>query len=304
MRQPKTHLQHIRKITFSCLKRTRMLKCSTIIQNDMFRPMNSETLKITYQQKDFELSIRLRNGSRELIIFIHGLGCTKESFNNLWDFTGLFKGFSLVAFDLPGFGNSSRPDDFSYTMEDQAGICKALLDSFKPDKIHIVAHSMGGAVGVLLAEKIGERAASFINIEGNLISEDCGPLSRKSISISFEEFSAREFDELKSLVKMSRDKGSKLWLSWYAKSDPLAYYKTSRSLIEWSESGNLLKIFKELKINKAYLYGAKNSEMKIIDRLHTIRKIPISYSGHFCMIDNPKEFYSTIAEILSTRRVS
>ena len=171
-------------------------------------------------------------------------------------------------------------------------------------KIHIVAHSMGGAVGVLLAEKIGERIASFINVEGNLISEDCGPLSRKSISVSFEEFNTREFDELKSLVRMSRDKSSKLWLLWCEKSDSLAYYKTSRSLIECSASGNLLKIFEKLKVNKAYLYGSKNSEMKIIDRLHTIRKIPISYSGHFCMIDNPKEFYSTLAEILSTRHIS
>ena len=266
--------------------------------------MDSKMITISYQQKNFELSTQLRDGSRELIIFIHGLGCTKESFDNLWDFTGLFKGFSLLAFDLPGFGNSSRPEDFSYTMEDQAEVCKVLLDRFKPAKIHIVAHSMGGAVGLLLAEKIGEMVASFINVEGNLISEDCGPLSRKSISVSFEEFNAREFDELKSLVRMSRDKSSKLWLSWCEKSDSLAYYKTSRSLIEWSENGNLLKIFEKLKVNKAYLYGAKNSEMKIIDRLHTIRKIPISHSGHFCMIDNPKEFYSTIAEILSTRRVS
>ena len=264
--------------------------------------MDSKTLTVTYQQKDFALSTQVKGDNSDWIMFIHGLGCTKESFDNLWDFSNLFKGFSLLTFDLPGFGNSSRPDDFSYTMEDQAGVCKTLLDRIKPDKVHIVAHSMGGVVGLLLAEKIGERTASFINIEGNLISEDCGPLSRKPISVSFEEFHELEFDELKSLVRMSRDESSKLWLLWCEKSDSLAYYKTSRSLIECSKSGNLLKIFEKLKVNKAYIYGAKNSEMKIIDRLHTIRKIPISYSGHFCMIDNPKEFYSTIAEVLSNRR--
>ena len=108
-----------------------MLKCSTIKQYDMFRPMDSKTLTVTYQEKDFALSAQVKGDSRELIIFIHGLGCTKESFDNLWDFTNLFKGFSLLTFDLPGFGSSSRPEDFSYTMEDQAGICKALLDSFR-----------------------------------------------------------------------------------------------------------------------------------------------------------------------------
>jgi pimeloyl-ACP methyl ester carboxylesterase len=263
--------------------------------------MDSKTFTVTYQQKDFALSTQVKGDGNDWIMFIHGLGCTQESFYTLWDFTELFKGFSLLTFDLPGFGNSSRPEEFSYTMEDQAGICKALLDKFKADKVHIVAHSMGGAVGLLLAEKIGKRTASFINIEGNLLSEDCGPLSRKPISVSFQEFSEQEFDELKSLVRMSRDESSKLWLTWCEKSDALAYYKTSKSLVEWSESGNLLKIFEELKVNKAYFYGARDSEMKIIDKLRTIRKIPISHSGHFCMIDNPREFYSTLAEILTTR---
>ena len=147
--------------------------------------MSSKTIKINCKQKDFELSLKLREYSREFIIFIHGLGCTKESFDDLWNFTALFKDLSLLTFDLVGFGNSSRPKDFSYTMEDQAEICKVLLDTFKPDKVHLVAHSMGGAIGLILAENIRDKAASFINIEGNLISEDCGPLSRKATSASF-----------------------------------------------------------------------------------------------------------------------
>jgi len=269
---------------------------------EMFKPMNSKTVKVTYQQKDFELSTKLKEYSREFTVFIHGLGCTKESFDDVWNFTSLFKDFSLLTFDLIGFGDSSQPKDFSYTMEDQAEICKVLLDEFKPDKVHIVAHSMGGAVGLLLAEKIGDTAASFMNIEGNLISEDCGPLSRKATSVSFDEFNKRVFNELKSAVRLSGDKSSQLWATWCEKSDALAYYKTSRSLVEWSESGNLLKKFKALKTNKAYFYGVKNSQMEIVDRLHPIRKISISNSGHFPMVDNPQEFYLTLAETLRIKQ--
>jgi pimeloyl-ACP methyl ester carboxylesterase len=265
-----------------------------------FELMDSRTIKTTCQQKNFELSIKLKNGSREFIVFIHGLGCTKESFDTLWNYTELFKHFSLLTFDLAGFGDSSRPKDFSYTMEDQAEICKVMLDTFKPDKVHIVAYSMGGAIGLLLAEKIGDKAASFINIEGNLISEDCGPLSRKTIHASFDEFNSRVFNKLKSAVGSSGDKNAKLWLKWCDRSDALAYYKTSKSLVDWSESGNLLKKFEALKINKAYFYGAQNFQMKVLDRLQSIRKISISNSGHFLMIDNPQEFYSTLAVVLGT----
>ena len=265
--------------------------------------MHSKILKIPHQHKEFEISIKFKEGSGNLIIFVHGLGCAKESFDDLWDFTGLFKDFSLLTFDLPGFGDSSRPTDFSYTMQDQAEICKALLDTLKPEKVHIVAHSMGGAIGLLLAEKAREKTASFINIEGNLISEDSGPLSRKPMRVSFEEFEKRVLNELKSFVGRSRDRSSQLWLRWYEKSDVLAYHRSSLSLVEWSDSGNLLKKFEGLKINKAYVYGEKNSRLKVLDTLQKIRKISISKSGHFPMIDNPEEFYSILYEVLSAEKI-
>ncbi len=265
--------------------------------------MHSKIIKIPYQHKEFELSIKFKEGSENLIIFIHGLGCAKESFDDLWDFTGLFEGFSLLTFDLLGFGDSSRPKEFSYTMQDQAEICKVLLDTLKPDKVHIVSHSMGGAIGLLLAERTREKTASFINIEGNLISEDSGPLSRKPIRVSFEEFEKRVFNELKSFVGRSRDRSSQLWVRWYEKSDILAYHRSSRSLVEWSDGGNLLKKFEELNVNKVYVYGEKNSRLKVLDKLHKIRKISISKSGHFPMIDNPEKFYSILSEVLSAGKI-
>jgi len=64
--------------------------------------------------------------------------CTKKSFE--------FNDFSLLAIDLIGFGDSSKPQNFSYTMENQAEICKLVLDEIKANKVHIVSHSMGGAI--------------------------------------------------------------------------------------------------------------------------------------------------------------
>jgi len=65
----------------------------------------------------------------------------------------------------------------------------------------------------------------------------------------------------------------------------------------------LLKKFEGLSINKAYVYGEKNSRLKVLDTLQTIRKIAISKSGHFPMIDNPEDFYSTLSEVLSEGKI-
>lgn len=262
--------------------------------------MNSKTFKINYKEKELETSANYKESGKEVIIFIHGLGCAKESFDAAFDFPK-FNDFSLLAIDLVGFGDSSKPQDFTYTMEVQAEICKLLLDELNPKRVHIVAHSMGGAIGLLLAEKLSNKLISFTNIEGNLISEDCGLLSRKTISVSFEEFRKSVFAELKSETKESNNKSSNLWLEWNEKSNTLAFYSSSESLVKWSDSRKLLTKFKNLKTKKVYFYGDKNSEIKVLNELGNIRKIEISNSGHFVMNDNPEQFYTRLGDFIGGR---
>ena len=233
-----------------------------------------------------------------LIFFIHGLGCAKESFDDVFLFPE-FNSFSLLTVDLVGFGNSSKPQDFSYSMEDQAKICELLIAKINPTSVHIVGHSMGGAVGLLLANRISHKLVTFVNVEGNLISEDCGLLSRKTIGIPLEEFINNGFNEIKSNVRNSGDEGSMLWVKWSEKSDALGFYKSAKSLVEWSDSGKLLEMFKTLEINKAYLHGERNSHLRVLGELHGITKISISNSGHFVMNDNPREFYSELFNLVT-----
>jgi pimeloyl-ACP methyl ester carboxylesterase len=176
-------------------------------------------------------------------------------------------------------------------MEDQAKVLALVLDGMAFAKIHIVAHSMGGAVGLLMADKVSGRLSSFVNIEGNLIAEDCGLVSRKTAEVSFEQFRDNMFDRIRS-------KGPKPWRELSAKSDALGFYRSSVSLVEWSDNGRLLEIFQSLEAEKAYIYGDENASMEILGRLGPIGKISISGSGHFVMNDNPVEFYARLSEIV------
>jgi pimeloyl-ACP methyl ester carboxylesterase len=195
--------------------------------------------------------------------------------------------FQLLAVDLVGYGESSKPEDFSYSMEDQADILRALLDKMTFEKIHLVAHSMGGAVGLLLGKHIEDRLGSFINVEGNLIASDCGLISRKAISISYDEFKDAMFNRVIA-------RGPKLWREMSAKSDPLGFYKSSESLVAWSDTEQLLEIFVGLEARKIYVYGDQNADMEILQRLGSIEKVSVPGSGHFVMNDNPKTFYALV----------
>jgi pimeloyl-ACP methyl ester carboxylesterase len=244
-----------------------------------------------------ELSHRYRKGNNELILFIHGIGCSRDSFEYVWGLT-CFEKYSLLAVDLAGHGDSAKWSDFSYSMEDQAEICRGLLNRFEYDKIHIVAHSMGGAVGLLLAEKLADRLSSFISVEGNLTHKDCGLFSRKTISYPLKEFEKAKFERFIEANEASEERSLRLWAGMLRKCSPLAFYKSAVSLVEWSDSGKLLELFMNLNTRKAYIYGERNSKMDNLDMLNGIDKILISDSGHFVMTDNPDGFYKKLFAVI------
>ncbi len=251
---------------------------------------------IVFKGMDLAISSKIRQADDELILFIHGLGCTRESFEEVWQ-SSVLNGFSIATFDLVGYGDSSKPIDFSYSMEEQAEICKELLTHFHYKRLHIVAHSMGGVIGLLLAESVMDTLHSFVNVEGNLIGADCG-MSRRVASVSEAEFEKRLFHGLKQMASKSSNRGERLWAIWYAKSHPMGFYRSAKSLVEWSDRGDLLGSFLRLGCKRVYFYGEANSHLEVLALLEGVEKICISKSGHFPMIDNPQEFYSRIAEVL------
>jgi len=254
--------------------------------------MENLSISITLNGITYEIASLLRERGEELIFLLHGLGCSKESFRDIW-IRDEFKNYSILAIDLPGFGESSKPDDFSYKMDDHALVCAEVLKEFSSKQLHIVAHSMGGAIGLLLPPAVLNRTLSFANLEGNLIREDCGILSRKTIDHPFHEF---EKDVLPGFKVQFKSFGEGRF--FFDSSSPWGFYKSAQSLVFWSDSGQLLSRFKNLPCKKAYFYGDSNSSLAVLRQLDEVEKIEISKSGHFVANDNVDEFYFRLKAFL------
>ena len=256
--------------------------------------MEKRIFLIAHGGSHYEVSTAFRKRGGELLLLLHGLGCSKESFRDIW-FRDEFSNYSIISLDFLGFGDSSKPDKFSYKMEDQASVCAEVLKEISSKQVHIVAHSMGGAIGLLLPSALLNSALTFANLEGNLISKDCGIVSRKTISVSFQKF---ENELLPDLRALSKSLGEERFFLDSAL--PLGFYKSAESLVRWSDSGDLLSRFKNLPCRKSYFYGERNADLDVLHRLNTIEKVMIGRSGHFMMNDNPEEFYSRLRIFLST----
>jgi pimeloyl-ACP methyl ester carboxylesterase len=262
----------------------------------VFVHMTSTIIPVYYKDFQFNIASRCRKKRGELIFFIHGLGCAKEHFDDAWSFERL-NDYSMMALDLPGFGDSPGHESFSYDLLEHAEVCNKIIDSLPGFRVHVVGHSMGGAVGLLLSDMVRERLESFVNVEGNLISQ-AGDISRRNASVTFEEFQKKQLPGMILGTAISDEPGMKLWSACIRKSDKRGLYLSSRSLAGWSASGILLEKFMGLACKKIYLYGEANSFMKVLRMLEGIPTACISKSGHFPMNDNPAEFYHTLADFL------
>src|SRR3989344_3772035 len=126
--------------------------------------MEEIIIPIQYKDFDLEISAFISKNSDNWLFCLHGLQSNKNMFNDLLS-KPFFKNYSLFVIDFVGFGNSSKPEQFSYDLLDQAKICQEIILSLNLNKIHIIGHSMGGMIGTLLLEMVPERVNSLINME-------------------------------------------------------------------------------------------------------------------------------------------
>ncbi len=235
-----------------------------------------------------------RRAGPDLVLFVHGLGCTKESFAGAWEAPEL-SACSLLAVDLPGNGASPRPEGFACTMEGYADVLRDAVAAFPCRRLHVVAHSMGGAVGLLLAQGGGLPLASFVNVEGNLVAEDCGMMSRRSAGFPVAAFVDAKFPKLLAVTAESDDPDLRRWSAWAARCDPRAFHESCVSLVAWSDSGRLLDVFLGLAVPKVYVYGVRSANDAVLRRLGGVDCIAIPDCGHFIMTEQPAAFHDLVA---------
>ena len=250
-----------------------------------------------------KLAYRLRRDGPKSFVFIHGLGASKNSFDRCFDMD-IFGGYTLAALDLPGCGLSGRPDDFSYSMKDQADLVLKWIRGLELARISLVGHSMGGVISLYLTEALGTRVEAFFNLEGNFGSKDC-IFSNKVASGSCKDFESKGFEEFRSTLRETLQRNPSPGLSNYyhntSMAYPRAFYLSSVSLAKESCQGNLKQRFLALPVKKWYVFGEKSmnrSSRKFLEA-NNIPHFIVPESGHFMMDDQPAVFYRMLFKALT-----
>lgn len=91
-----------------------------------------------------------------VVVLVHGLGGDAEEWHNLASWL-VNAGFRVYLPDLPGFGRSEQPADFSYSVHDQAEVVVGFLDALGLKQVDLGGSSMGGWIAQLVAARHPER---------------------------------------------------------------------------------------------------------------------------------------------------
>lgn len=141
------------------------------------------------------------------IILLHGFGGDRQTWSNIQ--TRLSSTRRSVAFDLPGHGEA-----LDWPVIGNAGVsAKAVarsLDALALERVHLVGHSMGGAVAALVALRAPQRVASLTllapggfgpEINHRLLRRYAATTDPQEMEVLLEQFFGWEFKLPKFLAR-------------------------------------------------------------------------------------------------------
>lgn len=245
--------------------------------------MGQQIHSLEYKGLKLDISLNEKKGSDVWIVCLHGLQSNKALFRQMLD-RPFYQDLSYIALDFVGFGNSSKPDDFSYDLGDQSEIIEQVIKDRAIPSMHLIGHSMGGMVQILLLDRLGDSVLSCTNLEGNLTIEDAGT-SLKVSKDTFEDFKNSEYPLLKKSLESSQEPSASLRREALDLIPDYAFYKSSQSIVEWSKSKKLLGLFNDSPVRKLFVYGDANRR-KTEFLAPSIQTAEIPNAGHFMLLDN------------------
>lgn len=152
--------------------------------------MNLDKWRETGKYFDFnglKVFYRMSETGGEILLCLHGFPTSSHDYHKIWD--QLAGKFNVLAFDMPGYGFSSKPTDFGYTTFDQVDVLQALLEHLRVKEIHILAHDYGNTITQELLARAEKNRLNFAIksiclLNGALFPETHRPILAQKILIS------------------------------------------------------------------------------------------------------------------------
>ncbi|OLP44534.1 alpha/beta fold hydrolase [Rhizobium oryziradicis] len=227
-------------------------------------------------------------GNEPVRIFVHGLGSSSLAYYTSVATDPKIAGQRTLLIDLLGFGISDRQQDFGYSLSEQAAALASFMDKLEISKADVIAHSMGGAIAIMLASTRPDLVGRLVVCEANLL-----PTPRPRIDAYSEDLYIAE-----GFASTLKNIGN-IWSVTMRLADPVAMYRSEQSLGK-NMPTDLSDRFINLPMPHAFIQGERSPAPHDKDRIVAadIPIITIPDAGHNMMLDNQDAFISALEKVL------
>lgn len=246
-------------------------------------------------------------GEGKPLIILHGLGNNSESWTK--QLNGLSEEFKVIAWDAPGYGQSSDPAEEFTNFSQFADVLKQFVDALGLEQFYLLGHSMGSAIAIDFTYRYKERVESLIIADptrgaaGNSDEENRAKRERRIYNVtnlSGEELAKRRVREL--LAPGADSEVVKEAERIMAQVRPKGYISVANSLYSLNHSeiyGTLTtptliicgELDKATPVEEAEIFHQAISQSKLVI---------IPQTGHLCYQEDPDSFNEAVLAFLQS----
>ncbi len=248
----------------------------------------------------------LDQGEGEVILLLHGLGSTKAD----WELQKeeFSSDFRIIAPDLRGHGNSTKPKDReAYGIPQFAEDMKLLLDKLDIAKCIVVGFSMGGAIAFEMATKYNDLISKMVIVNTAPDFNTLGEMGDQMIRERTEMLRSQGMEAMAKKVAdgmFPEDDQKDLREAFYKRAnenDLEAYYNSFITLMNWGIGDKVRSIeipslvvasdmdYTPVALKESYTSKMKNAKLKIIKN-----------SRHGVTMDQPEQFNKALLKFFKS----
>ena len=248
------------------------------------------------------------SGKGQSLILIHGFGSSHRCWKANID--ALTPHFKVCAIDLIGFGDSGKPKDYEYNVENFAQIVKGLMEKLKIKSASIIGHSMGGRTAACFALRYPQHTKKIV-IVGSPIGYFKPPLSMRLMNmplLSDIMYAIRSKWAMKPMIeKLVVDTVTEVidsflieWTEDSMKMPKEVGLKAMNDLMKTSYTDKLA----EIKAPALIIFGDNDNAVSITESDVLQSGIPgsrleiLEGAGHGVMFEKPERFNQLVLEFL------
>lgn len=140
-----------------------------------------------FEFENHSIFFRFDKNEKKVLLCLHGFPSASFDYRKIWN--GLSKRFSVLSFDMIGYGFSAKPANFDYTTFRQVEVLEKLIEHLKIEKLHILAHDYGNTITQELLSRAQENRLKFsietiCFLNGALFPETHRPIFAQKLLIS------------------------------------------------------------------------------------------------------------------------